>query len=267
MNLIPNIRITEITGEQNSLAREVAGLAKETSDWLDFAYWHVPGDGSGWPPEEGMRCGLVGRLSRLFARMSSAVNHYDFEAADIFARCAFESCSDLSQMLDDKTDDRIAFQTFRIGKTKQFRDVVLEHLKLANDLDDEEAERRERLLADSQIKVKQPSMNSLMRAKGLDPLERGMLWNLPSQAIHGTHENLGIYHLKIENDRCFPISSPGAQPLRPHVEIIGMGIRICWNYLAIQVQNPDNHCFQRLNELEDRLKLLMTSASSPRLQP
>lgn len=264
--MFPNIPVTKIVGEPGSFPGELVGIAAELSAWMEFAYWHAPVDGRGWPPEEGMCCGLMGRLFRLFARVRQAIEHKDFEAADIYTRCALESCFDLLQILDDESEDRAAFQSYRIGKVRQFRDVVLEHLAAETALSEEDEKRREHLLADKEAGAKTLGIDSLLKQKGVEPIARAILWNYPSQAIHGTHENLGTYHLKIEGERCFPISSSGSQPLRHHAEVIGVGIRTCGNYLAKQVRDVDAECFDRLIDLEARLTCSVQHALPPHEQ-
>ncbi len=185
-----------------------AALLQEMASWLRAASLLVPTPPDGWKDtQEAVLCGHVVRLSKILGRVSNALRQGDGEAALMFSRCATETIVNFNFLLRPGQEGLDRLRLFKEAgfrpELKIRRDLRERHAaKEGSELDPSEVGALEGLndfwsthsLPDKVVDL--PSMEDRLRKSGMDPKTDLFFISMPSQAIHGTYQNIMDFHLE-----------------------------------------------------------------------
>lgn len=170
----------------------------------------MPHPEGGWEGEgQAVLCAQVVRLSKMLGRMAQALEAADEEAALMFSRCAFETIVNFHYLRTPSGEGAEAEGRMRLFKIAGYRP----ELKIRRDLrariaqsdpaiSDLEKEALEGIDAYWEAeampdKVQElPDMVSRLRMADMDPRAEIYYFAIPSQAIHGSYQNLTKFHLQ-----------------------------------------------------------------------
>ena len=247
----------------------VARLLAEMASWLREASLLVPAPPEGWMNEqEAILCGHVVRLSKMLGRISSALDQGDGEAALMFSRCAIETIVNFYYLHRPDEEGLGRLLCFKESgfrpELKIRRDLQKRHAaNEGSDLDPSEIAAlkgfndfwSEHNLPDRVVAL--PSMEERLRGSGMDPKTDLFFFSMPSQAIHGTYQNIMDFHLE---QRVEGVYAPRVTDVEINIVVplgtleTSLGVLDHWVY-RVQIK-IHQHWSERLVNLRDRLEVV-----------
>lgn len=186
-------------------------FAREMGQWLKESTFLMPHPEGGWSDEgKAVLCAQVVRLSKMLTRMAHAIEAEDEETALIFSRCAFETIVNFHYLRTPSGDRAEAEKRLRLFKVAGFRpeskirrDLRARITQTDPTIDDLERDALEGIDAYWEAeampdKVQElPDIASRLRKADMDPRAEIYYFAIPSQAIHGSYQNLLKFHLQL----------------------------------------------------------------------